>query len=94
MSLSGFLPNTGSIGQLIAFAFIFIYSAPYEPFVPLAGIGADLSFTGEPGIVDVCNQALIGYRRDLQDFMTLYASTSNVPGPPAQLHQWPLNIQT
>lgn len=94
VSLSAFLPNTGSIGQLIAFAFIFIYTAPYKPFIPLEGIEADLSFTGDPGTVDVCNQALIHYRRDLQDFMTLYASIAGVDGPPAQLHQWPLNIET
>ena len=93
-SLSGFLPNTGSIGQLIAFSFIFIYSPPYKPFIPVGGIKTDLSFTGDPGIVDICNQALIQYRRDLQDFMALYASISNVAGPPAQLHQWPLNIET
>ena len=71
-----------------------IYTAPYKPFIPLEGIEADLSFTGDPGTVDVCNQALIHYRRDLQDFMTLYASIAGVDGPPAQLHQWPLNIET
>jgi hypothetical protein len=94
MSLSGFLPNTGSIGELTTFVFTFVYSAPYKPFIPLAGIDRDLSFVGPHGIADVCNQALVRYRTDLQAFMTLYAADSKVPGPPAQINQWELNIET
>jgi lipoxygenase len=94
MSLAGFLPNTGSIGELATFAFTFIYSAPYKPFIPLAGIDRELPFVGPPGVADVCNQALIRYRTDLRAFMTLYAAESGVPGPPAQLNQWELSIET
>jgi hypothetical protein len=44
--------------------------------------------------VDKANRALVHYRRDLEAFMTLYAEGFNVPGPPAQIHQWELNIET
>jgi hypothetical protein len=94
LSLAAFLPNTGTIGELTAFLFTFVYSAPYKPFIPLAGIDQDLSFTGPSGIADICNQALVHYRRDLQDFIDLYAADSNVPGVPAQIHQWELSIET
>ena len=49
---------------------------------------------GTSGIRDVCNQALIRYRTDIWSFMALYAADSKVPGPPAQLTQWELNIET
>jgi Lipoxygenase len=95
MSLSDFLPNTGTIGELTAFLFTFIYSAPYKPFIPAEGIHQDLSFTGgPPGKAEICNKALVQYRRDLEGFIDLYAKESNVPGVPAQIHQWELNIET
>lgn len=94
VSLSKFLPYTGTIGLQMAFGYTFIYTTPYKPFIPLGGVGADLPFTGSADVVDKCNRALIRYRTDLQDFMTLYAAASGVPGPPAQLTQWELNIET
>jgi hypothetical protein len=87
-----YLPNTGTIGALTNFLFTFIYSTPYEPFIPLAGIDADLSFTG--ATATACNAALVQFRRDLQAFMTRWAFESDIQGPPAQIHQWELNIET
>jgi hypothetical protein len=94
LSLADFLPVTGTIGELISFLFTFIYSPPYTPFIPLAGIREDLSFTGKDGIGETCNEALVQYRTDLQSFIDLYAAGSNVPGVPAQIHQWELSIET
>jgi lipoxygenase len=94
LSLADFLPNTGSMGELMAFLFTFIYSAPYVPFIPLAGIGEELPFTGSDAATDKANRALVHYRRDLEAFMTHYAAECSVPGPPAQIHQWELNIET
>jgi hypothetical protein len=94
MSLSGFLPATGTIGELATFAFTFTYSAPYTPLIPLAGIERDLPFVGLSGIADVCNQALVRFRTDVRSLMALYAADAKVPGPPAQLNQWPLNVET
>jgi Lipoxygenase len=94
MSLADFLPNTGTIGELTAFLFTFIYSAPYKPFIPLEGIHQDQSFTGRAGAADLANQALVQYRRDLEAFIDRYAAESNVPGVPAQIHQWELSIET
>jgi hypothetical protein len=94
MSLADFLPNTGSMGELISFLFTFIYSAPYVSFIPLAGVDQELPFTGSTGAVDMANRELVHYRRDLEAFMALYAEAYKVPGPPAQIHQWELSIET
>jgi hypothetical protein len=90
--LLAYLPNTGTMGSMVDFLFTFIYSVPYEPFIPLAGVEADLSFTGPSG--HTCNTALIQFRRDLEAFIDLWALDSNVPGVPAQVDRWPLNIET
>ncbi len=94
LSLADFLPNTGTIGELISFAFTFTYSAPYIPLIPITGIDRDLPFVGPREAARAANDALVGFRQRLQAFMTLYAEEAEVDGPPAQLHQWPLNIET
>jgi len=94
LSLSNFLPYTGTIGAQMAFGFTFVYTPPYKPFIPLGGIEADLPFVGSPGVVDGCNHALIRYRTDLVNFMKVFAADFDVPCPPAQVTQWELNIET
>jgi hypothetical protein len=94
LSLADFLPNTGTIGELISFAFTFTYSAPYIPLIPLTGIDRDLPFVGRRDAAHAGNDALVAFRNRLQAFMTLYAEVAEVDGPPAQIHQWPLNIET
>ena len=91
-ALLAYLPNTGTIGSMVNFLFTFAFSRPYVPFIPLDGIDAELSFTGASA--HACNDALIAFRRDLEAFMTLWANESDVQGPPAQVHQWELNIET
>ncbi|HEY4921641.1 MAG TPA: lipoxygenase family protein [Xanthobacteraceae bacterium] len=91
-SLFAYLPNTGSMGSLTNFLFTFIFSTPYESFIPLAGVEADLSFTGANALA--CNTALIQFRRDLEKFIDLWAQEAKVQGVPAQVHQWELNIET
>jgi hypothetical protein len=98
--LLAFLPKTGTMGVMETFLFTFVYTPPYIPFIPIAGVEAELSFRG-PGEA-ACNTALIQFRRDLQAFMELYAKDShyqNLPAQmnfqvtPAQIHQWELNIE-
>jgi hypothetical protein len=91
-ALLAYLPNTGTIGSMVDFLFTFTFSPPYVPFIPLEGIDAELSFTGASA--HACNDALIQYRGDLERFMTLWAKDAGVDPPPAQIHQWPLNIET
>jgi hypothetical protein len=91
-ALLAYLPNTGTIGSMVDFLFTFAFSTPYVPFIPLDGIDAELSFTGASA--HACNDALIAFRRDLEAFMTLWAKDVGVEGPPAQVHSWPLNIET
>jgi Lipoxygenase len=87
-----YLPNTGTIGSLADFLFTFTYSTPYVPFIPLDGIDADLSFTGASA--HACNDALIRFRRDIEQFMGLWGKDAGMEGPPAQIHRWPVNIET
>jgi hypothetical protein len=98
--LLAFLPKTGTMGAMATFLFTFIYSPPYIPFIPVAGVQAELSFHGPAA--GVCNDALIQYRRHLLAFMELYATDSNFQNlpaqmnfqvTPAQIHQWELNIE-
>jgi hypothetical protein len=90
--LLAFLPKTGTIGSMVTFLFTFIYSTPYESFIPLGGVDADQSFTG--AAADACNAALVQFRRDVMAFMDLWAQDAHVPPTPAQEHQWALNIET
>lgn len=90
--LLALLPNTGTIGSMITFLFTFTYSPPYESFIPLAGIDTDLPFKGDQA--EACNTALKQFRRDVRAFMGLWAGDAHVEPPPAQEHQWPLNIET
>jgi hypothetical protein len=90
--LLAFLPKTGTIGSMITFLFTFTYSPPYESFIPLAGVDAEPSFTGDTA--EACNAALRRFRRDVKAFMDLWARDAHVEPTPAQEHQWPLNIET
>ncbi len=79
-----YLPKTGTIGKQLDFYFIFVFSAPYEPFIPLNGVDGDLYFKNPN---DQRNKALIAYRE------TVIEMTEELQETP-QIHQWPLNIET
>ena len=81
-ALHRFLPNTGTIGSMLHFCFIFWATPPYVPFVPLEGTDADLFFDD-----DVSNEALIELRRFVIDFVETHE-----PGTP-QIWQWERNIE-
>jgi hypothetical protein len=85
-TLLTYLPNTETIGEAVNFYFTFVFSPPYEPFIPLGGVDANLFFPGGTG--DVRNRALIQLRTGLASFIDDYE-----PGTP-QRFQWPLNIET
>lgn len=83
-TLFSYLPKTGTIGKMLDFYFIFVFSAPYEPFIPLDGVESDLFFANPD---DQRNQALIAYRKQVIELME---SLQHNP----QIHQWPLNVET
>jgi hypothetical protein len=85
-TLLTYLPNTETIGEAVNFYFIFAFSTPYEPFIPLRGVDAQLFFPGGRG--DRRNRALIDFRNGLAAFINDYQ-----PDEP-QRFQWPLNIET
>ena len=83
-----YLPNTGSIGRMVGFLYIFLFSTPYESFIPQEGVDAHLFFPG--GKDDPRNQALIQLRNAMIEFITEFQGDLHPP----QIHQWPLNIET
>lgn len=65
--LLDYLPKTGTIGLMIRFYSIFIYSLPYVPMIPEAGIETDLYFSANAQ--DPRNRALVEFRKEVQALM-------------------------
>lgn len=84
--LLAYLPKTGTLGEMMTFYSIFSFSVPYEPFIPLAAIDANLFFNGANA--DPANAALVEYRRQL---LTLIEKLGDGA---MQRFQWPLNVET
>jgi hypothetical protein len=84
--LLSYLPYTKTIGEAVNFYFTFVFSPPYEPFIPLTGVDTDLFFPGDER--DSRDIALIQFRIGLAEFIDRYQ-----PDTP-QRFQWPLNIET
>jgi hypothetical protein len=85
-ALLAYLPNTETISEAVNFYFTFVFSPPYEPFIPLSGVDTALFFPG--GAPDPRNLALIQFRNGLAGFINDYEPES------PQRFQWPLNIET
>jgi len=81
-----FLPHTGTIGLMMTFYYTFVFSAPYDPFMPAGGPETNLFFPG--GMSDPRNQALVQFREAVQGISLRFQSD------PPQPEQWPLNIET
>jgi hypothetical protein len=85
-TLLRYLPNTDTIGQAVTFYFTFAFSTPYEPFIPLGGVGTELFFPGGPR--EERNRALIDLRQGLAGFINDYQPDMS------GRFQWPRNIET
>jgi len=81
------LPNTGSIGEMITFLFTFVFSAPYVPYLPIAGNETELIWGNDPK--EPRNAAL----KTLREFIATFIKDYEAPES-AQLYQWPRNIET
>ena len=62
-----YLPKTGTMGGVLTFFYIFIFSAPYESFIPREG--NDTNFFFPEGLRDPRNIALAAYREKVQTFI-------------------------
>lgn len=83
--LLSYLPKTGTIGGMLTFYFLFVFTKPYKSFIPSNGIDKNLFFGSDPK--EPGNQALITYRNQIKDIALRIGVTP-------QVHQWPLNIET
>ena len=81
-----YLPNTDTLGKMVNFYYIFVFSAPYVRFLPDGGNDTNLFFSG--GASEPRNAALIAYRNEIFDFARRYDPQSPQP------EQWPLNVET
>ncbi|MFT6336933.1 MAG: hypothetical protein ACI86M_002763 [Saprospiraceae bacterium] len=79
------LPNTGTIGEMLTFYYIFIYSAPKDQLMPLLGNDTSLYFEDPK---DPRNLALIEFRNGVDEFLDGYMGGDNL------MHQWPASIET
>jgi len=80
-----YLPNTGTLGKLVSFYYIFSYNAPYEPVVPNKGSDDELFF--DQATHPSANQALIDFRNNIANFIRWYQPDW------VQIGQWPRNIE-
>ncbi len=80
-----YLPNTGTLGKLVSFYYIFAYNAPYVPVVPEKGPDAELFFDNAK--FPAANQALIGFRKEIESFIKWLQPDW------VQTGQWPRNIE-
>ncbi|MGB1205714.1 MAG: lipoxygenase family protein [Chitinophagales bacterium] len=90
-----YMPKTGTVGEMITFYYTFVYSAPYEPIIPLTGVGDNLFFKGKKA--NALNVALIKFRDELTIFMEKYAEANKLPNllsDTPQIHQWPMSVET
>ncbi len=86
IDLLDYLPRTGTIGLMTRFYDLFIYSDPYESFIPAGGVNQDLYFGSNA--TDRRNLALINFRQRLIRFM------DRLQPVPVQHGQWPRCIET
>jgi hypothetical protein len=80
-----YLPNTGTLGSLVSFYYIFAYNAPYVPLVPYKGPDDELFF--DPSKYAAANQALIEFRKAIESFVAYFQPDW------VQTGQWPRNIE-
>lgn len=81
-----YLPKTGTIGEMMTFYNTFIFSTPYQPFIPDGGITEDLFWPSRTD--DPRNEALIAYRKAVVSLIRTYEPSET------KIHQWPMNIET
>ena len=80
-----FLPNTGTLGSLVSFYYIFAYNAPYVPLVPYKGPEDELFY--DQTKYAAANQALITFRKAIENFIAQFQPDW------VQTGQWPRNIE-
>ena len=87
-----YLPNTGTIGEMMKFYYAFAFSKPYVPMLPGLGSGPDLYFSGTV-LTEPRNAALVKFRTELANFVNHEYKWWRKPVI-ADTTQWPRNIET
>jgi hypothetical protein len=86
-----YLPNTGTIGEMLDFYFAFAFSKPYKPLIPPRP-GQDLYFSGGPS--EPRNAALLRFRQEMEDFIKSEYKWWKKDRFSSEVQQWPRNIET
>ncbi len=81
-----YMPKTDTLGKMVNFYYIFVFSLPYEPLLPSDGMDSRLFFPGGPS--SPRNQALIEFRNEIDRFLRRFDPASPQP------EQWPMNVET
>lgn len=99
-----YLPNTGTIGEMLNFYFAFAFSKPYVPLIPpgnaktpdgspsRGAYGKDLYFSG--GTSEPRNAALMTFRQEMEDFIRSEYKWWKKDHFSPDVQQWPRNIET
>jgi hypothetical protein len=91
--LLSYLPNTGTIGEMLAFYFAFAFSKPYVSLIPGPGNDLDLYF-GDHTIDYPPNKMLYNFRLEMLKFMIDEYKWWKKPNNNLDALQWPRNIET
>lgn len=84
--LLAFMPKTGTIGLMVRFYGIFVFTPPYESFISEDGVDTSLFFPG--GLDDPRNQGLVKFRHAVIKLAQRFQPDR------IQNEQWPLSIET
>jgi Lipoxygenase len=83
-----YLPNTGTIAEMITFYFAFAFSKPYDSLFP-----ADPGYVFSGKLSDPVNTALLRFRAEMFNFINSEYKWWRKPAAP-DYKQWPQNIET
>jgi hypothetical protein len=89
-NLLTYLPNTGTIGGMMAFYFGFAFSKPQVPLIPNPA-NSDLPFGG--GLSDPRNVALVKFRQSMAAFISDQYKWWQKGLFPLDIYQWPRNVE-
>ena len=75
-----YLPNIGTIAEVLQFYYIFAFAKPFQPLIPPGGVSKELYFPGEPYSDRDLQPPTIIYRNRIVDFVIKFNKANTPPG--------------